>query len=238
MCEIEKKLVDKAFDYVDKIINPPFEQVGGLFVDQVRFWRYKNQINIILKAQEFHKLKGISPRKVPIKTLANLLNNASFEEDELLQQKWINLLINATDPANKYNSHFTLTNLLNELTHDEVMVLDYILTSATRLGSGTLYFSDHNKRILLYMNLHHPEKYSYVEIEDRIKEELIIDNLIRLNIIKFNPSKIENLKGRQVNYDNIKYKLKTSITISLTRLGEILIKECNVESNEATPPQN
>jgi hypothetical protein len=92
---------EKAFNFVEKIVAGPIMEGTGIFTDKVKYWRFKNQINIIIKAKKFLKEKGINvPKKIPIKDLTTLLENASFEENEQIQDNWANLLANTLNPNN------------------------------------------------------------------------------------------------------------------------------------------
>lgn len=70
--------IDKVAEFIDKIIAPPFKQVGGILEDQVKFWRLKTQVRIVQKAETYFIKKGIEPEKVPLKILAPLLDYGSL----------------------------------------------------------------------------------------------------------------------------------------------------------------
>jgi hypothetical protein len=89
-----KPLAEAAKDFLQKVITPTLEEVGLLMSDQVKLWRFKNQVNIVIKAERFLKEKGVKTKKVSLKVLAPLLEGASMEEDETLQEKWAALLAN------------------------------------------------------------------------------------------------------------------------------------------------
>src|SRR5690606_40694522 len=80
---------EKALDFIEKIIAAPIMEGTGIFTDKVKYWRFKNQVDIITKAREYLKSKGIeTPIKLPIKDVTTLLEYASFEEDEIMQDSW------------------------------------------------------------------------------------------------------------------------------------------------------
>jgi len=51
--EVQKELINKAWSFLEKIVIPPLEELGGLLEDQVKFLRFKNQVKIITKAEDF-----------------------------------------------------------------------------------------------------------------------------------------------------------------------------------------
>lgn len=93
---IEKGL-DLAKDFLGKLIFPAVEEVGLLMGDNIKVWRFKNQIRLLNNVENYVKEKNISTKKVPLKILLPLLENASLEEEPLLNEMWENLLINYID---------------------------------------------------------------------------------------------------------------------------------------------
>lgn len=129
------QLADKAAEFLGKLVNPPLKELGGLMADKVRFWRFKNQVNIILQAKTFLEQKGIQPRKVPLKTLAPLLEHSSWEEDSDMQTKWASLLANAVNPNYSYDIHSTYVDVLNQLSPLEGRFLDLLFDEYERTPS-------------------------------------------------------------------------------------------------------
>jgi len=137
--EIAKKeinqLADKAFDFLGKVVNPPLEELGGLLADKIKFWRFKNQVNIVLQAKRFFEQKGVQPRKIPLKTLAPLLEHSSWEEDPDMQSKWASLLANAANPSYSYDIHLAYVEILNQLSPLEAKLLDLLFNEYEKTPS-------------------------------------------------------------------------------------------------------
>ncbi|MDT0644967.1 hypothetical protein RM553_19195 [Zunongwangia sp. F363] len=93
---IEKGL-ELIKDFTSKLIGPTIEEVGLLLSDKIKFFRFKNQINILIKAQEYVKKKNIKIKEIPTKILVPLLENASLEENEEMQEKWSFMIGNLAD---------------------------------------------------------------------------------------------------------------------------------------------
>jgi len=53
-----------AKDYLDKLVVPGLEQGGGIIGDTVAYWRFKNKVNLVLKAKAFLEAKGIEPKRL------------------------------------------------------------------------------------------------------------------------------------------------------------------------------
>lgn len=56
------------------------------------------------KAEERIKKRGISLKKISVKNLVPLLEYSSLEEDDNLQQMWVNLFVNYVDAGKSYTS--------------------------------------------------------------------------------------------------------------------------------------
>jgi len=121
--EVSKQLINKASKFLEKIVNPPLKELGGLLADKVKFWRFKNQINTIIKAEDFIIQKGIQPKKIRLKTLFQLLEYSSWEEDPDMQTKWASLLANAVNPEYSHYINSSYLEILNQISPLEAKVL-------------------------------------------------------------------------------------------------------------------
>lgn len=86
-----------AKDFLGRLINPTAEEVGLLISDNIKYFRFKNQVRILLKTKDYVEKKNIKIKEIPIKILVPLLENASLEDNDSLQNKWANLLVNMID---------------------------------------------------------------------------------------------------------------------------------------------
>jgi Abortive infection alpha len=105
---ITSTLAEKGFDaaknFLSRLIGPAVDEVGLLIADPIRAWRFNNQLNMLNKAEERIKKRGISLRKISVKNLVPLLEYSSLEEDDNLQHMWVNLFVNYVDAGKSYTS--------------------------------------------------------------------------------------------------------------------------------------
>ena len=127
---IEKGIEEAAATarhYLDKLLGAGLEQGGGLIADTVGFWRFKNTVNIILKAKAFLESKGVvEPQRVPPKIAAAILDAGSLETEDTMQQRWAALLASAATP---HVGDFVLPgypSILSQLTPTHVGILDWL----------------------------------------------------------------------------------------------------------------
>lgn len=81
-------------DLLDKIAGPAADEIGLTVRDTVRVFRIKRQVRLFQRVKEILDKAGIQPQKVPLKILFPILENASIEEDDQLQDCWAALLAN------------------------------------------------------------------------------------------------------------------------------------------------
>jgi hypothetical protein len=85
----------------------------------------RNQIKIFSEAKKIAEENNISIKQINLKTLVPLLEFSSLEEDETLQEKWINLIVNYSDNSQKFESSI-FPFILNQLSSNEAIKLENI----------------------------------------------------------------------------------------------------------------
>ncbi|WP_319502144.1 Abi-alpha family protein [uncultured Draconibacterium sp.] len=122
--ESTQKAIETVTLFLEKIVNPPLNELGLLFQDKVRLWRFNNQLKIVAKAQKMVEEHNISVQPVSLKILAPLLDMGSLEEDENLQDMWAHLLANyANKELHLKSTIFPF--ILSQLSNREAVVLNY-----------------------------------------------------------------------------------------------------------------
>jgi hypothetical protein len=122
-----------ASEFLNIICRPAAEEFGFLLQDRVRYWRIKNFSNITIKAERILRSQNdeidlsASPRIV-----YNILENGSWIDDAGIQKMWGGLLASACTREGKDESNLIFINLLSQLTHSEVKILNYICKNANK----------------------------------------------------------------------------------------------------------
>ncbi|MDB5206531.1 MAG: hypothetical protein JWR72_1606 [Flavisolibacter sp.] len=171
-------ITEAAKDFLQKVITPPLEELGLLLTDQVKLWRFKNQVTILIKAENHLKAKGLKIRKVSLKVLTPMLEYGSLEEDETLQDKWAALLANTAKEGSKIDSTL-YSHILSQLSNKDAEVFGFIydLSTETQIGNhGNATFS-------ITIRKHY--SFGQESITNIHKDSFIsIDNLLRLRLLK------------------------------------------------------
>lgn len=124
------KAVDAAREfggYFAPIVKQPLEQLAGIFEDKLRYLRWERQVRLAERAAQFLRERGAKDtRSVPLKFLIPLLEAASLEEDNRLQDLYAHLLANAADAESDIRPVRAFVAVLQECTSIEVHLLDFM----------------------------------------------------------------------------------------------------------------
>lgn len=242
--EIKALAIEKGFelakDFLGKIISPSVEEIGLLMADNIRYFRFKNQIKILNKAQNYIAEKGISIKQIPVKILVPLLENASLEEDEELQDKWSNMICNMIDSESNFTNN-VFPYILGQISNEEFSALinlhkqeDEHWTQWKRLhdikeAGGLMSLEDGKIKEKLKND---DEEGFYIGIDD-----FEFENLIRLGLMRKLPPKIkiEEFKTgghtfeSNEEYHNLKAEYDSySSYYRITELGNQFVRICSL----------
>ena len=191
---IEKSL-DLIKSFTEKLLGQTAEEVGLLMADKVKYFRFKNQVKILTKAKEYVKSKNINIQRIPIKILVPLLENASLEDDEKMQDKWAYMIANLADSKQNFQNH-VFPYLLSQISLNEFESLSkFVMYEYFYMIDNQKFIKFNSKKNIKY-------KESIKKIFDRKKRaeqdgfwfdemsDSEYSNLIRLGLLKQLPPKI------------------------------------------------
>ena len=121
-------LADKFGTFISKYISGSVEQGIGIFEDKLKYMRWERQLRLMQRAEEFMKAAGLSEptKQIQMKYMIPLLQGATLEEDDYLQDMWAKLLVNSST----INSGIELTrnyiDILERITPLEARILEKI----------------------------------------------------------------------------------------------------------------
>ncbi len=211
--------------YVSRIINEPVDAVVGILGDRLKFMRAERQLRLADRWLEILKERKIQGalRVVPPKLALPIIENASLEEDDELQDLWANLLASAVDPNYNGQIRSAFIDIIRQVEVIEVHILDFMFKEARSED-------DKDKDAFTYYlrnNLVSPNR--IVEALGISMEacETSIDNLLRLRCVSSNvefqrysaEDSYAGQRGDLLNHAD--YDL-----ICLTPLGVNLIEAC------------
>ena len=181
------KTTGKAIDagrelgqFVAKFIKGPLEQGIGIVEDKLKYMRWERQARFMKRADDFlHEIGLEAPtRAVPMKFALPILQAASLEDDDNLQDRWAKLLINAADAESGVDLKRAYIDILEQISPLEAQILDKIYSLPERTkhkGLLTKYLPEQVDIITDDPKLEH--KHPIPEVE------LALANLARLGCI-------------------------------------------------------
>jgi Abortive infection alpha len=100
----------------------------GIVEDRLKYMRWERQVRLIKRAHDFMKQSGMDAptRSVPMKLAIPILQGASIEDDDFLQDRWAALLVNAANASFSGEVRRSYTSILEELTPLDARILDVI----------------------------------------------------------------------------------------------------------------
>lgn len=110
-------------DLLEKIAGPAAEEIGLTLKDHVRVFRLKRQVRLFNRVKEILAESDLEPGRVPFKLLQPIIESASLEEKDELQDRWAALLANS---AITRDVHPSFPEILKQLSEREVLYLDAV----------------------------------------------------------------------------------------------------------------
>ncbi|MCW3102426.1 MAG: hypothetical protein JWO09_866 [Bacteroidetes bacterium] len=124
---IKSSTIDKSLEtatgFLKKLVGPSVEEMGLLFADNVKKWRFNNQVKNLKKIKEKLEKDNIPARVINPKVLFPYLEAISLEEDNDLHELWANLITNYIDPAKNLET-IVYPEILRQLSSKEVKIID------------------------------------------------------------------------------------------------------------------
>src|ERR1700722_6030405 len=194
---VAESLINGAKSFLGKILSPGAEEAGNILLDQVRSYRFKKQVKILNKAKRICEENDIPTKAISLKLLSPLLEFASLEEDEFLEDRWATLISNLVDSTKNIENHI-FPYILSQISVSEYKFLER-LTERFRLSLGDsrrelkdkvlVFLKDKkdaveivpgeipNNRLSIYKNI--------LEIDDVVwLENYELENLKRLGLLE------------------------------------------------------
>ena len=107
---------------IEKLFGGAVEEIGGMWQDALRVRRLKRLVNHFRRVQEILDEVPSQPHRVSERVWVAVLEGASLEDEDVLQQKWANLLANASLSRDGVPPAYA--HILPQLSLMEVKILD------------------------------------------------------------------------------------------------------------------
>jgi len=120
-----------AAAFLSRICLPAAEEFGQLLADKVRGWRANNAQSVLAKAQaKLQEQPDNEDRHAHPRIVGAILEHASWIDDDKIQSMWAGLLASACTLDGADQTNLIYTNILSQLTSEEVRILNYSCENA------------------------------------------------------------------------------------------------------------
>ena len=157
---------------IEKLLGPAAEGIGDGLRAMVGPWVIKRQIRFWRRAQEMIAEAGFEPNTVPLKIMVPILQGASLEDNDDLQDMWAAMLANAAEEPAEVPLIFP--EILRQLSVEEVKSLQYVYSLSVFENDSEHLYEKFERYFL---------KSSADILANRGAFQRAIDNLTRLGII-------------------------------------------------------
>jgi hypothetical protein len=217
----------KLADFMRRVFGPSANPSDSTFTDWTTAFRHKIILKLADRVNEIHRQRGIEDKTVPIlpRLAIPLLQKATLEDNEVLQDMWAAFIANAMDPQFHAGARRTLIDLLASLEPVDAMVLRAISRDEeTNPRRHALFYdaalarhADKPRAAVEARNLGWITKTSAIIPETAA---LSVESLARLGLISdFMPVKVLSAIPVPVTHP--------SATLELTNTGRLLVLMCN-----------
>ncbi len=118
--------VNKVGSFLSKALGEPIEEAIGMIGDKLKFMRWERQIRLIDKVEEISQNRKIIGKEIPIppKLFIPIMENASLEDNNTLQDIWARLIVSSQDEKTSKNVRVAYIDIIKQLEDVDVMFLD------------------------------------------------------------------------------------------------------------------
>lgn len=217
------KATERLGSYLAKVFGEPVDSVVGILSDRLRFIRWERQCRLLERMREIVEQKGItlSPGILMPKLALPIIECASLEENNDLQDLWVRLLVNAMNPDHEHLVRSAFIQILRELEPLDAYTLNTIFIIHNNISGGRAIGLSHNKIGIKRADILREQAESANMYEE------IMDNLFRLRLCA---PYIENTEMMIVANGEFAQKNSSNVReyeeVSLTAFGSSFIKAC------------
>lgn len=197
------------------LIKRPLEQAMAIWEDRLKYMRWERQVRLMQRAKKFLSDRGLqeASRATPMSFAIPLLQAASLEEDDYLQDRWAMLLVNAADAKSGIDIRRAFISILEDLSPFDALILDKIfhaLPAATTAENQRIFTAQLPEEAVVWNDKEHPA--NTIRLPKEV--ELSLGNLYRL--------------GCLTSWGGWFIPPNDFICVCLTALGKAFVEACTI----------
>lgn len=118
---------EKMGVFLSRVLDEPITEAVGIFGDKLKYMRWTRQLRITDEVNRILDERRVkNTRAVPPKLAIPIIEQASLEENDELQDLWCNLIANSLDPGFKVEIRYSFIEIIKNLTTLDARILKYV----------------------------------------------------------------------------------------------------------------
>lgn len=210
----------KMLSFLAKMFDEPIETTVGMIGDKLKFIRWQRQLRMADEVSKILRQRGVDKtRPIPPKFAISMLEQASLEEQDELQDIWCNLIANSLDPNFNSEIRYAFIEIIKGLTPLDSKILyfvyDQVLNKVSFCEDKTL-----KHEIMQCKNV----PISRIQKKIDASEEYIkisISNLIRVQCLNSS-----SISYSTKTFENTIVGVSTITDVIITPLGVVFVEAC------------
>lgn len=117
---------EKVGGFFAEVLGEPIETAVGILGDKLKFMRWERQVRLVDRVYEINKKRGVEGREKPVppKLALPIIENASLEENDTLQDLWAKLISSAQGEFSSSSVRSAFIDIIKQLEVVDVKILD------------------------------------------------------------------------------------------------------------------
>jgi hypothetical protein len=173
---------EKFGSFLSRVFGEPIETTVGMLQDKLTVTRWERQLRLADRVQEIVRERGIDATILPVppRLALPIIQKASLETDDYLQDLWARLLASCMDPKQANSARSAFIGIIQEIEVIDAKVLEYIFSQLRNYSRRNL--KPLGELSPLKVGIRKEDILSALSLaEDRY--HLSIDNLMRLRLL-------------------------------------------------------
>ncbi|RBW66659.1 hypothetical protein DS893_03115 [Vibrionales bacterium C3R12] len=210
---------EKVGGFLAKVLGEPIETATGILGDKLKFMRWERQVRLVDRVQDINKQRGIEGREMPVspKLALPIIENASVEENDTLQDLWAKLMSSAQGEASSDSVRSAFIDIIKQLEVIDVEILNAMFNGFVQtVGQNNIHQGTPRRVSFSKQNIMAALKISEYVYEDAI------DNLMRVRCVC---SEVKVMSGMSIGGERATVD-KGYDSLCLTSLGIRFVIAC------------
>lgn len=210
---------EKIGGFVAKVLGEPIETAAGILGDKLKFMRWERQNRLVDRVNEINHQRGIEGKEIPVppKLAIPIIENASLEENDLLQDLWAKLISSAQSKESSSSVRSAFIDIIKQLEVIDVLLLSAMFDGyVNAVGKESIHSQSPSRIAFSKQNI-----MSALKINDQTYEDAV-DNLMRVRCIR---SEVKVMGGISMGGESATID-KGYDSLCLTSLGVRFVIAC------------